>query len=272
MRPDPPGTSDSVASMRTVSRLSIAPVKSMALVHPDEIDLQPWGAVGNRVFCWVSPEGRLVGGAQQGTLVQIRACHDPATDELTLTFPGGTVVRGSGSDRSDAMLIDIWGRGAPAHVIRGPFADAVSAFAGRPLLLVRPDEPGAANDDLPVSILSTASMGALVAQAGTDVPNDARRFRMLVDVDGCERPHEEDEWIGRRVRVGGAVLRVAQPIPRCAVTTQDPSTGIRDFKTLHVIKDYRGVRGGKYLDFGVGARVEEPGPVRLGDVVEPLDD
>ena len=39
-----------------------------------------------------------------------------------------------------------------------------------------------------------------------------------------------------------------------------------------MIKDYRGVRGGKYLDFGVGARVEEPGPVRLGDVVEPLED
>jgi uncharacterized protein YcbX len=68
------------------------------------------------------------------------------------------------------------------------------------------------------------------------------------------------------------VLRVVQPIGRCAVTTQDPSTGIRDFKTLHVIKDYRGVRDGKYLDFGVGAQVDQPGPVRLGDVVEPLDD
>ena len=136
-----------MASMRTVSRLSIAPVKSMALVHPDEIDLQPWGAVGNRMFCWVSPEGRLVGGAQQGTLVQIRACHDTATDELTLTFPDGTVVRGLGSDTGEAMLIDVWGRGAPAHVVRGPFADAVSSLAGPPVVLVPPHEPGAANDE-----------------------------------------------------------------------------------------------------------------------------
>jgi uncharacterized protein YcbX len=95
---------------------------------------------------------------------------------------------------------------------------------------------------------------------------------MLVEVDGCERPHEEDEWIGTRVRIGDAVVRVAQPIPRCAVTTQDPGSGIRDFRTLHVIKDYRGIRGGKYLDFGVGAEVLEPGVVRVGAAVEPLDD
>ena len=133
-------------------------------------------------------------------------------------------------------------------------------------------DPGAGNDDLPASILSTASMRELVARAETDTPGDARRFRMLVEVDGCERPHEEDEWIGRRVRAGGAVVRVLQPIPRCAVTTQDPATGIRDFKTRHLIKDYRGVRGGKYLDFGVGAEVAEPGPIRLGDPVEPLAD
>jgi MOSC domain-containing protein len=258
--------------MRTVSRLSIAPVKSMALEHPDAIDLQRWGAVGNRVFCWVGPEGRLVGGAQQGTLVQVRARHEAATEVLTLTFPDGTVAEGSGTNLGDPMLIDIWGRAAPAHVVRGPFQDAASAFAGRPLLLVRPDAPGAANDDLPASVLSIASMGELVARAGSDVPHDARRFRMLVEVDGCERPHEEDEWIGSRVRAGDAVLRVAQQIPRCAVTTQDPGTGVRDFKTLHVIKDYRGVRGGKYLDFGVAAEVLEPGTIRLGDAVEPLED
>jgi uncharacterized protein YcbX len=244
----------------------------MALVHPDQIDLQRWGAVGNRVFCWVGPEGRLIGGAQQGPLVQVRACHEAGTEILTLTFPDGTAVSGSGTDLGEPMLIDIWGRAASAHVVRGPFADAVSAFTGRPLLLVRPEEPGAANDDLPASVLSTASVGELVARAGSDLPSDARRFRMLVEVDGCERPHEEDEWIGTRVRIGDAVVRVAQPIPRCAVTTQDPGSGIRDFRTLHVIKDYRGIRGGKYLDFGVGAEVLEPGVVRVGAAVEPLDD
>ena len=258
--------------MRRVSRLSIAPVKSMALVHPDEIDLQRWGAVGNREFCWIDPAGQVVGGAQQGTLVQVRACHDTATGVITLTFPDGSVVEGSGADGGEPVSITIWRRPAAAHLVEGAFSDAVSAFTGRPLRLVRPDQPGAANDDLPASILSTASVDELASRSGSDLPRDARRFRMLIEVEGCERAHEEDEWIGRRVRIGGALLRVSEPIPRCAVTTQDPATGIRDFRTLHAIKAYRGVRDGTHLDFGVGAEVLEPGTIRLADPVEPMDD
>jgi hypothetical protein len=258
--------------MRTVSRLTIAPVKSMALEFPDRIDLERWGTVGNRVFCWVDPSGRLIGGAQQGTLVQVRACHDADAETLSLTLPDGTAVEGPSSELGATMPIDIWGRVEAAQVVEGPFSDAVSAFAGRPLLLVRPIRPGAANDDLPASILSTASLDELAARGGSDLPRDARRFRMLIEVDGCERPHEEDGWILKRVRIGGALLRVMEQIPRCAVTTQDPETGIRNFKTLHLIKDYRGARNGKYLDFGVGADVLEPGAIRVGDAVEPLDD
>jgi MOSC domain-containing protein len=182
------------------------------------------------------------------------------------------VVEGSASKLGESLPIDIWGRVEAARIVEGPFSEAISALAGRPLRLVRPIRDGAANDDLPASILSTASLDELAARGGSDLPRDARRFRMLVEVDGCERPHEEDEWILKRVRIGAAVLRVMEQIPRCAVTTQDPDTGIRNFKTLHLIKDYRGVRGGRHLDFGVGAEVLEPGRIRLGDPVEPLED
>src|SRR5262245_8866797 len=143
--------------MRTVSRFSIAPVKSMALVHPDEIDLRLWGAVGNRSFYWVAPDGRLVGGAQQGTLVQVRASHDAETGEITMTFPDGTVIQGPDDDLGEPMLTDIWGRVEKARPVLGAFSEAVSAFAGRPLLLVRPEREGAASDMLAASILSTAS-------------------------------------------------------------------------------------------------------------------
>jgi uncharacterized protein YcbX len=72
------------------------------------------------------------------------------------------------------------------------------------------------------------------------------------------------------VRVGEAILRVGGPVPRCAVTTQDPTTGIRSLDTLGAIKGYRGLRDGKRIDFGVYAQVEQPGLVRVGDAVEPL--
>jgi uncharacterized protein YcbX len=92
---------------------------------------------------------------------------------------------------------------------------------------------------------------------------------MLVEIVGCS-PHEEDSWAGRRVRVGEALLEVGGPVPRCATTTRDPSTGVRDFDTLREIAAYRGRRDGHDIDFGVYARVLEPGVARLGDPVEPL--
>jgi uncharacterized protein YcbX len=44
----------------------------------------------------------------------------------------------------------------------------------------------------------------------------------------------------------------------------------QDLDTLRLIKDYRGVRDGKYVDFGVFGDVERPGRVRVGDSVLPL--
>ena len=49
------------------------------------------------------------------------------------------------------------------------------------------------------------------------------------------------------------------------VTTRDPDTGIRDLDTLEILKRYRGS-----FDFGVRARVEQPGEVGVGDEVEAL--
>jgi hypothetical protein len=94
---------------------------------------------------------------------------------------------------------------------------------------------------------------------------------MLFTLDGCSE-HEEDGWT--RVRVGDAIVRVGGylggPTPRCAVITQDPDTGARSLDALRAIKNYRG-RTEIGIVFGVYARVEQPGRVRVGDTVEPLD-
>lgn len=119
----------------------------------------------------------------------------------------------------------------------------------------------------PVTLVSDASVDRLAQEAGREV--DGRRFRMLFSLSGCE-PHEEDGWAGRLLELGDAVVRVGGPVPRCAVTTRSPDTGARDLDTLHLIKRYRGLRDGEHLDFGVYARVERPGVVRLGDAALPL--
>ena len=120
----------------------------------------------------------------------------------------------------------------------------------------------------PATIVSDGSLARFAAAAGVESV-DARRFRMLFELAGC-RPHEEDEWEGRRVAIGDAVLRVGIGVDRCAVTTRDPETALRDLDALRVLAGYRGRRenDGAVL-FGVYATVEQPGRVRVGDAVTP---
>jgi uncharacterized protein YcbX len=257
--------------VKTVSRLSIAPVKGMGLVHPEEISLEPFGVAANRRFHVVDADGRRFGQIRNGTLVRIRPEYDEETGRLALRFPDGHVVDGV-PELGEELVTDFYGRPVPGRVVDGAWSEAISEFADRPLRIVRCDDPGAGVDrDLgTVTMLSDASLHELARQTSRDEV-DARRFRMLISIAGC-RPREEDEWLGGRVRVGDAVVRLHEQVARCAITTQNPTTGIPDFDTLREIKRYRGARDeeAKYIDFGVFGEVETPGLVRVGDPVEPL--
>lgn len=257
--------------MLTVSWLSVAPVKGLALARREELTLEPYGALENRRFHLLDERGEFVNGLTrlERSLFSVQARWDAETDVLELTFPDGTAVNAE-IELGDAVTTDFYGRREPGRVVVGPWAAALSAFAGRELRLVRTDAPGRAVDraDGAVSIVSDESADELARQAGIPAA-DVRRFRMLVGVTGG-RPHEEDDWVGRNVVMGDAVVRVHEQVARCAITTKNPDTGERDLDTLRVIRSYRGVRGAKYLDFGVYGEVVGPGAVRVGDLVQPL--
>lgn len=255
--------------MPTVARLNVTPVKSTALHHPDRIRIERWGAVGNREFFFLDEDGRLFGGSKLGPLVRIRADHDAAADTLRMRFPDGTQVQGPAAADGTALEVNFWGRPVTAHVIDGPWTEPLSRYAGRSLRLARVERSGDGNDVRPITLVSLASVEELARRGASEGPLDPARFRMTVEIDGLG-PHEEDAWSARRVRVGGVVLLVGDPVPRCVVTTQDPSTGERDFSALSVIKRYRGALEDGSLPFGVYASVEEPGEVTLGDPVTPL--
>ena len=253
--------------MATVSRLAVTPVKGLALSHPDEVEITPTGVAENRRFFLTDEHGKLWSGTRDGPLYRVRAETDAAGERLTLTFPDGTVVDGP-VRLGEEVVTAFWDRPVRGREVTGPANDAFSALLGKRVRLLRAEEPGGAFDAAPVSLLSEASLRELARRSG-EPEVDGRRFRMLVHVAGA-RPHEEDEWIGRRVRVGQAVIRVTKQDSRCRMTTRNPETGIRDFDTLAAIKSYRGLRGGKAIDFGVYADVEKPGRVRVGDPVAPL--
>lgn len=254
---------------KTVTRLNVTPVKSTALHHPEQIRLEPYGALDNRDFYFVDEDGRLFAGSKLGPLVQIHADHDLERNILSMRFPDGTLVEGSALADGEVLETDFYGRPVKAREVEGPWSEALSRYAGRDIRLLRVERTGDGNDAGTITLVSTASVEELARQGEAGAPLDPARFRMTLEIDGCA-PHEEDGWNGRRVRIGEATIRVGEPVPRCVVTTQDPNTGLRDFPTLSVIRQYRGVTPDQELIFGVYADVVQPGLVRVGDPVEPL--
>jgi hypothetical protein len=255
-----------------VSRISISPVKGLQLVHPEQVRLELTGVLENRRFHIVDTDGRRYNQLRNGTLVRIRQEYDVASERLALTFPDGTVADGVVA-LGDEVTTDFYGRPVTGRFVEGPWTDALSGWAGRPLRLVQ-SPPGAAVDRTRghVSLISKASLEELGQNGGHEGPVDGRRFRMLLEVDGCG-PHEEDTWIKRDLRIGEALVRLRGDVGRCAITTQNPETGVPDFDTLRTIAGYRPMTaneaGKKHLPFGVFGEVVEPGKIAVGDGVGP---
>jgi MOSC domain-containing protein len=251
--------------MPSVARISVAPVKGFLLEHPEEVELTEWGVVENRRFLLTDGEGNRLRSSLTAWPILVRGSYDAASETLRLTFPDGEV---EGSALANGTVVNPrFGFGVvPAQVVPGPWTEKLSELAGHPVLLARPERPGDCYEHV-VAFHSTASVARLEQEAGA--PVDERRFRLLFTIDGVDA-HGEDEWIGRRVRIGDAIVRVVVQVDRCATTTRNPETGERDLDTLRLIASYRGLRDGKHADFGVRADVERAGRVRVGDDVVPL--
>ena len=250
--------------MFTISRISIAAVKGTRLIHPERVHLTEHGVIENRRFVIVGADGRHLRSASTAWPILVTAHYDAEREELEVIFPDGNRIVGSAfpSDETTVTTLEPGARRVELGIVEGDWNDHLSQLAGTPVRLARPDEPGASLTE-PVTLLSTGSLERLEHEAGH--PIDYRRFRMLFQIDG-PGAHEEDTWVGKVLRTGDAILRVREPVDRCAVITRDPDTGERDLDTLRLIKSYRGLRG-KYIDFGMFATIETPGTVSIGDPV-----
>jgi uncharacterized protein YcbX len=254
--------------MPVVEGFNLTPVKSTALIHPDAIDLRPDGAVGDRRFLFVHPNGERLSGLSKAPLFKIRSAYDVDREHLRLEFPdAGFDVGGDSTPSGELVMVKLYDREVKARRVDPRFTQAArEAMADGRLELLRVDEPEYAGGMDRVSIVSRASVDDVGMRGGVD-QLDSRRFRMLVEIDDADA-FEEDGWSGRRIRIGEAVVKVGEQMPRCVLTTINPDTATKDFPTLDVLASYRKV--GKQLMFGMYGDVERAGVVRVGDPVEPL--
>ena len=263
-----------------ITALYSYPVKGCHRLEHDAAQVEPWGLAGDRRWLMVDAEG--VGITQRDTPGLTRLTVRPRPGGLDLSAPG-----------LPPLSVDEPVDGPPADVRVFRHKDPVPArvaerewssrFLGRDARLVwqadptgrpiashaRPDDRVSFADGFPVLLANEASLSAVndwLAEAG-DEPVPMTRFRPNLVVGGAPA-WAEDDWLGRRLRVGAAVFRAAKASSRCVVTTIDQETGAKGREPLRMLGRRRRFDDG--LLFAINLIPEDRATIRLGDPVEVL--
>lgn len=200
--------------------------------------------------CW-APSANFVIGTKLPAILAINAALDEAAATVTLSHPARPDLTLAPDAPEDQARFLAWV--APLSDPEAPPPVALISVPGR----------GITDTPFPsVSLLNLASNADLSARMGLDL--SPLRWRCNLWLDGPE-PREEQGWIGRRLRIGAAVLEIAEPIRRCKSTMANPATGLRDADTLAALR-----AAWDHQNFGLYARVLTGGDIRRGDPVELL--
>ncbi len=239
-----------------------SPIKGGRHRSHRSVDLEVTGPVGDREFCLVDvARRRVLKTIDNPLLLGTEATWEDGI--LSIVIDGRTVT-GTPVPSGEGGEFDYWGRPAQLDLLDGPWAERYSRLLGSTVALARGRRPGEFVYGDTVSLMTTAAIRWLTALSGADV--DPARFRSNFTV-ACPGDHPvERDWVGREVRLGGAVVRVVEPIGRCAVIDLDPATGIKDARMLKALGTADRERFGT-LEFGVYAEVVQPGRVTVGDEV-----
>jgi uncharacterized protein YcbX len=275
------------------------PVKSMGGESLEEVEAGPGGLPGDRAWA-VRDEvrGGIRGAKKIPALMRLRARYavPPAavgSSPAEITLPDGSTVGTGDDDVNDRLsaaighpvtlwpllpadALDHYRRGAPAHE---DLDRELRAIFGRsddeplPDLSIFPPEilefespPGTYFDAFPLLLLSESSLRRMQEKApGSRF--DVRRFRpnLLVSAVDSTAPFPEQEWRGRRLRIGDAIVRLTVECPRCVMVTHGFEDLPKDPKVMRALVRESGG------NLGVYASVEAPGRLELGDPIVMLD-
>ncbi|MEN8892585.1 MOSC domain-containing protein [Planktotalea arctica] len=126
--------------------------------------------------------------------------------------------------------------------------------------LVRVPDRGMTDSDFPsVTICNMSSHRAVQQKIGFGL--SIHRWRGNIWLDGLA-PWEEFDWMDRDIRIGDAILRPMERTDRCAATTTNPETGLRDADILSVLDSYG------HRDFSVRAEVIQGGHIEIDNKAE----
>jgi uncharacterized protein YcbX len=240
-----------------VLRAGLTPLKGTRHLSLGAVRLDAYGAAGDRRLCLVDVTARRVlRTVQHPTLT---AVHAQETDgALSVTLPDGRTATAPTEAGQERLTCDYWGRAAELTLVEGPHAALLSDYLGEQVALAAAP-PRAVIYGAGVTLVAQATLDDLAERTGA--PVDPARFRATFVLDTGEAAFAEEGWAGRELRLGEALLRVGEPVPRCAVIDIDPTTGQRGSRLLRTLASYRPLNAAGEPCLGVYAEVVQPGLV-----------
>lgn len=278
------------------------PVKSMGGESLDQTDVGDNGVLGDRAWAVRDDvKGGIKGAKKFPALMQ---CHARYLDEPTgehpsaraeIELPGGARVSTGDQDvasqisaaiGNDVSLWPLMPKGDLAHY-RREGAEALASEEGLRAVFARePDEPlpdlsvfpaelmeyesplGTYFDAFPLLIMTRAALDFVQSKAGESII-DVRRFRPNFVIETGEtgetvRGFVEENWTGKKMRIGNLTVQAEVICPRCVMTTHGFDDLPKDPTIMRTLVRETGGHLGLY------ASVLEPGTVSVGDEVEIL--
>ncbi len=217
------------------------PIKSMGGERLECVQVDDRGLEGDRRWAVYDSEGKLASGKHTRRFRRM----DPVF-ELTARMTSGAAAPSFALPSGRWVAADDSGADA-----------AVTGHFGQPVRLRR-ESTVAHHDDLPVSLVGTATLAALADLLGDREPVDVRHFRANLVIE-TEEPWVEETWVGKEVTVGEAGFEVVKPVERCRMV-DIAQVGVPAHGSI-----LRTVGKHRDLQLAVYAAVRRPGTVGVGD-------
>jgi uncharacterized protein len=285
-RPSPPVSGAGCRDLRwtlhnaenvTLSGLYVYPIKSCAGVSLQGADLSATGLRHDRRWMLVDETGEFMSQRAHPRMALISVRFAP--ERMIVSAPGMPELEIPLRDETGNRIdVRVFGDTNKGELVGGEADRWFVEYLEFPCRLVhKPDDnPRLVDSSFAESgdqvsfadgfaflLISEASLEDLNGRL--EVPLPMNRFRPNFVVRGCE-PYAEDGW--SRLRIGSVPFRVAEPCPRCAITTVDQRTGVRGKEPLRTLSTYRNTELGTV--FGRNLIHDTLGTVRVGDPVETM--
>ncbi len=269
------------------------PVKSMGGHTLTQTSLTGNGIPGDR--CWTlrdEERGGFKGGKRFPVLMSMQATlkAEPSSQNPSpaaeIQLPDGSRVDTSNKQANDILShavgapVSLWPL-LPAEQLdhyrrRPPAPDTNREAALREVFARTPQEPlpdlshfpaelmtyesppGTYFDAFPLLVLSTSALAGM-ADAAPQHQMDIRRFRPNLLLDTDEPGFPENQWAGRRGKLGKAIIKFEMPCPRCIMTTHPCEELPKDPAIMRALVEHN--QG----NLGIYASIEQPGEIRVGD-------